>query len=142
MQDWITDTLHTPLFDSSFAASVKSSDTSSGQSAAAITDSLVNSQSPRLIDINETQRLAELEFYLPLHALHQDAFNQLIESHGFEARTPYQFGQLTGMLKGFIDLTLQGADGRYWVLDYKSNWLGPDDSAYSAPAMQQALLVP
>ncbi|HEX5791697.1 MAG TPA: exodeoxyribonuclease V subunit beta [Rheinheimera sp.] len=47
---------------------------------------------------------------------------------------------LNGMLKGFIDLTLQGSDGRYWVLDYKSNWLGPDDSSYTQDSMQHTLL--
>lgn len=37
---------------------------------------------------------------------------------------------LNGMFKGFIDLTFEH-DGRYYVADYKSNWLGPDDSAYT-----------
>ena len=47
--------------------------------------------------------------------------------------------QLNGMLKGFIDLIFEYR-GRYWVADYKSNWLGPDDAAYSTAAMRDAIL--
>jgi len=43
------------------------------------------------------------------------------------------------MLKGFIDLVVEH-DGRYYVIDYKSNWLGPDDAAYTAAAMQDEIL--
>jgi hypothetical protein len=46
---------------------------------------------------------------------------------------------LNGMFKGFIDLTFEH-DGRYYVADYKSNWLGPDDSAYTQDAMEQSIL--
>ncbi|WP_298444526.1 3'-5' exonuclease, partial [uncultured Ferrimonas sp.] len=47
--------------------------------------------------------------------------------------------RLQGMLKGFIDLTFYH-QGRYYVADYKSNYLGVDQSAYQAEAMQQAML--
>ncbi|MEY3670214.1 MAG: Exodeoxyribonuclease beta chain, partial [Pseudomonadota bacterium] len=43
------------------------------------------------------------------------------------------------MLKGFIDLVV-AHHGRYFVLDYKSNWLGPTDADYSADALEQAVL--
>jgi exodeoxyribonuclease V beta subunit len=43
------------------------------------------------------------------------------------------------MFKGFIDLTFEH-EGRYYVADYKSNWLGVDDSAYTAQAMEQSIL--
>ncbi|MGR4066929.1 exodeoxyribonuclease V subunit beta [Billgrantia sp. C5P2] len=45
---------------------------------------------------------------------------------------------LNGMLKGFIDLVFEH-EGRYYVADWKSNHLGPDDSAYSPEAMRQAV---
>ena len=41
---------------------------------------------------------------------------------------------LHGMLKGFADLVFEH-EGRYWVLDYKSNALGPGDASYSQAAM-------
>jgi exodeoxyribonuclease V beta subunit len=43
------------------------------------------------------------------------------------------------MLKGFIDLVLVDQD-RYFVADYKSNWLGPDEQSYSNKAMAEAVL--
>ncbi len=43
------------------------------------------------------------------------------------------------MLKGFIDLVIEHA-GRYYVLDYKSNWLGESDAAYTPEAMRRVIL--
>lgn len=42
------------------------------------------------------------------------------------------------MLKGFIDLVFRH-NGRYYLLDYKSNWLGEDREAYTRQAMEQAM---
>jgi exodeoxyribonuclease V beta subunit len=39
---------------------------------------------------------------------------------------------------GFADLVFEH-DGRYWVLDYKSNHLGPDGAAYTAAALTEAM---
>ncbi|MEN9765578.1 MAG: hypothetical protein RL397_1533 [Pseudomonadota bacterium] len=55
------------------------------------------------------------------------------------ARRPLESSRLTGMLKGFIDLVVTH-NGRYFVLDYKSNWLGPTDADYSAEALNQAVV--
>jgi len=41
-------------------------------------------------------------------------------------------------MHGFIDLTLE-ADGRYWVLDYKTNDLGERDRAYAPEALAEAV---
>ena len=43
-----------------------------------------------------------------------------------------------GYLGGFIDLVFE-ANGRYWLLDWKSNRLGADDVAYHADAMADAI---
>ena len=42
------------------------------------------------------------------------------------------------MLKGFIDLVFRW-QGRYYLLDYKSNWLGDGSEAYTREAMAQAM---
>lgn len=42
------------------------------------------------------------------------------------------------MLKGFIDLVFCH-EGRYYLLDYKFNWLGEDSSAYTQQAMAAAM---
>jgi hypothetical protein len=54
-------------------------------------------------------------------------------------RPALQPGALNGMLKGFMDLVFEH-QGRYYVADYKSNWLGPDDAAYTPAAMRAAIL--
>ena len=43
------------------------------------------------------------------------------------------------MLKGFIDLVFEW-QGKYYVADYKSNYLGADAQAYSAEKMQDKIL--
>ena len=46
---------------------------------------------------------------------------------------------MKGMLKGFIDLTFE-YQGRWYVLDYKSNWLGNSISDYSRDAMEKVMI--
>lgn len=46
---------------------------------------------------------------------------------------------INGMLKGFIDLVFEH-NGKYYVADYKSNWLGEHDDAYHLEAMRQKIL--
>ena len=89
-----------------------------------------------------SQVRAELEFWLQSQQVNVLKLDKLITQAILPgvARPALLPDTLNGMLKGFIDLTLQGSDGRYWVLDYKSNWLGPDNSHYSFDSMQQALL--
>jgi exodeoxyribonuclease V beta subunit len=55
-----------------------------------------------------------------------------------EAASRLEFDSLKGYLKGFIDLTFEH-NGRWYILDYKSNWLGPDASYYGGERLLQAL---
>lgn len=55
------------------------------------------------------------------------------------ARPGLQTNYLNGMLKGFIDLLFE-YQGRYYVADYKSNYLGPDNAAYNQSAMRDKIL--
>ena len=41
-------------------------------------------------------------------------------------------------MRGFIDLIFE-ADGRYWLVDYKSNWLGPTLDDYHADRLPPAM---
>lgn len=47
--------------------------------------------------------------------------------------------QLNGLIKGFIDLVAE-YDGRYYVIDWKSNYLGPDDATYTDATLSAALI--
>ncbi len=84
---------------------------------------------------------AEMEFWLAVAPASTQDLDRVVTQHtlGAAARPPLQVDQLHGMLKGFIDLVFEH-QGRYYVADYKSNWLGPDDSHYTAARLQQAVL--
>lgn len=84
--------------------------------------------------------LPEMEFWLPAKRLHAREIDALCQQHLLPgvARPQLPDAQLHGMLMGFADLVFEH-EGRYWVLDYKSNHLGADDSAYTAEALDQAM---
>ena len=71
----------------------------------------------------------EMEFKLGVIHLSSALIDQWITEHVLpgQARVPLPPRMLQGMLTGFIDLVFEH-DGRYWVLDYKSNGL-PDCQA-------------
>jgi len=80
--------------------------------------------------------LAEMEFWFPSRQLDVGALDRLCRQRllGKVQRPVLPERQLHGMLKGFMDLVFE-IDGRYWVLDYKSNALGSGDAAYTQAAM-------
>ncbi|MBY5921041.1 exodeoxyribonuclease V subunit beta [Ferrimonas balearica] len=84
---------------------------------------------------------AEMEFWISANQLEAMELDRLVREAVWpgESRPQLRPNQVNGMLKGFIDLTfLHG--GRYYVADYKSNYLGADERAYTAEAMRQAML--
>ncbi|MDX9873563.1 MAG: exodeoxyribonuclease V subunit beta [Spongiibacteraceae bacterium] len=85
--------------------------------------------------------LPEMEFWLEAHGMNTAAVDQLLRRYLLpgERRPALEPKQLQGMLKGFIDLIFEH-DGRYYVIDYKSNWLGPDTDSYTTDAMNHAIL--
>ena len=91
------------------------------------------------------QWLPEMEFHYPLKALSGDKLMALLKEHDFGVGTAIaerlrnrSFSPVSGYMKGFIDLIFV-ANGRYYLADYKSNWLGPDDSAYNGEVMNNAI---
>ncbi|WP_313731201.1 exodeoxyribonuclease V subunit beta [Pseudomonas sp.] len=83
----------------------------------------------------------EMEFWFASHQVDAEQLDRLVarHTHTGAARPAAQPTLLNGMFKGFIDLAFE-LDGRYYVADYKSNWLGPDTQAYDALAMEKAIL--
>ncbi|PVE05536.1 exodeoxyribonuclease V subunit beta [Limnohabitans sp. Rim28] len=84
--------------------------------------------------------LPEMEFWLPAERLHARQVDALCQQHLLPgvSRPQLPDAQLHGMLMGFADLVFEH-EGRYWVLDYKSNYLGGDDAAYTAQALDAAM---
>ncbi|MGE8067018.1 exodeoxyribonuclease V subunit beta [Pseudomonas sp. NPDC089569] len=88
-----------------------------------------------------SQYRVEMEFWFASHKVDVLKLDALVcqYTHNGAARLAAEPVLLNGMFKGFIDLTFEH-EGRYYVADYKSNWLGIDDSAYSEQAMEQSIL--
>ncbi|OED41367.1 exodeoxyribonuclease V subunit beta [Endozoicomonas sp. (ex Bugula neritina AB1)] len=95
----------------------------------------------RLMDLSDNARRVEMEFYLPISQLNASSLNRLIVRHDkLSARAgELEFMQVKGMLKGFIDLTFE-YQGRWYVLDYKSNHLGNSSENYSRYNMAQVMV--
>ncbi|PTB17376.1 exodeoxyribonuclease V subunit beta [Trinickia symbiotica] len=85
--------------------------------------------------------LPEMEFWVGAHAVDAQVLDRIVCEMTLDgaARPALEPARLNGMLKGFIDLVFEH-EGRYYVADYKSNWLGPDDAAYTPARMRAQIL--
>ena len=91
------------------------------------------------------RRLPELEFTFPVDKLNAHALRTALgdPASGLpeplrQAASTLRFDTLKGFLKGFIDLTFE-YQGRWYIADYKSNWLGHQSADYQVDALEQAL---
>ncbi|CNI99082.1 exodeoxyribonuclease V subunit beta [Yersinia mollaretii] len=101
----------------------------------------LNTTGVTLAGLPPQSKQAELQFYLPIDTLlRASELDSLIKHYDPLSRLcpVLDFQQVRGMLKGFIDLVFCW-QGKYYLLDYKSNWLGEESSAYTLEAMTQAM---
>lgn len=112
LQCWLTELIQTPLWQNNSAS---------------------------LSSLTQGSYRAELEFWLAVQHCSSAQLDALVQQYLWpeQSRPALRTTQLQGMLKGFIDLTLE-QDGRYWVLDYKSNYIA--DGQYDRPALIQQML--
>jgi exodeoxyribonuclease V beta subunit len=87
-------------------------------------------------------RLQEMEFYFPMSAVTPAKLAQAFTEHRehFDGAIPptidrLQFRPMSGFMKGFIDLVFEFED-RFYLVDWKSNWLGSDLDAYASAAIE------
>lgn len=101
----------------------------------------VGAGAPPVVLEQLSQYQVEMEFWFASHKVDVLKLDALVRqyTHNGMPRLGAEPVLLNGMFKGFVDLTFEH-DGRYYVADYKSNWLGPDDSAYTEQAMEQSIL--
>ncbi|MHA1056962.1 exodeoxyribonuclease V subunit beta [Enterobacter mori] len=107
----------------------------------AILQAPLTQQGISLSQLTAKDKQVEMEFYLPIASpLKADALDALIREYDplSAGCPPLNFRQVQGMLKGFIDLVFRH-EGRYYLLDYKSNWLGDSSDAYTQDAMASAM---
>ena len=104
--------------------------------------------------VSREKRLNELEFIFPVgptsrapeHRFTAKALGEVLERHagpaipaGYAAALQrLTFLPLEGFLRGFIDLVFE-QDGRYYVVDYKSNHLGASPADYGEAALSEAM---
>ncbi|MNF37038.1 RecBCD enzyme subunit RecB [compost metagenome] len=110
-----------------------------------VLDSDLDGNGLTLASLQAARRLPELGFTFPVANLDLQRLRAILAdpAHGLaapmrEAAARLEFDSLKGFLKGFIDLTFEH-DGRWYIADYKSNWLGPDASYYGGERLLQAL---
>ncbi len=93
--------------------------------------------------VSRARRLDELEFYYPIAELSDRGVREVLLEWGFPEEVRQRIGTLTfsttqGYMRGFIDLVFE-QDGRYYLADYKSNWLGATVEAYAQPQLVKAM---
>lgn len=94
-----------------------------------------------LMQLRRDQYQPEMEFLFAASRVDVSALDQLVQTAIAPGvpRPELPAERLNGLFKGYMDLVLE-QEGRYYVVDYKSNWLGADASAYTTQAMQAAVL--
>ncbi|MCK4503812.1 MAG: exodeoxyribonuclease V subunit beta, partial [Desulfuromonadales bacterium] len=92
--------------------------------------------------------IAEMEFFFPLQFVTADKLRNCLQQYCPEYRAidlgkicaALQFTPVQGMVRGFIDMVFEH-EGRYYLLDWKSNHLGNQLHDYGEPALRQAMTV-
>jgi len=87
--------------------------------------------------LSEKDKINEMGFYFPLHTVDVQHFNQVLEQFSFPP-LPENQGTLKGLMVGFIDLVFRH-DGKYYLADYKSNYLGSNPEDYRTGLLQDAM---
>ena len=92
-----------------------------------------------LSDLAPGQRVSELEFHYPVAADSLAGVSRLLQRQGAGTYRVADAGaRLSGFMKGFIDLVFE-FQGRFYLADYKSNWLGPTVGDYGPEALAREM---
>ncbi|MCW9709699.1 exodeoxyribonuclease V subunit beta [Avibacterium sp. 21-586] len=100
---------------------------------------LLAGESLTLAQIQQQDCLKEMQFYLKLNkAFDATAFNRALQDYHRYPSQSLIFERLQGMLRGFIDLVFRH-QGKYYVLDYKSNLLGHQLENYQPAQLPEVM---
>ncbi|MFQ3190401.1 MAG: exodeoxyribonuclease V beta subunit [Paraglaciecola sp.] len=94
-----------------------------------------------LKDITKPDTLKEVEFYFPMNETSSSALSHALAEHREEKPSNVLLNlpnkeKLQGMMHGFIDLICQW-QGKYYVVDYKSTYLGDNLNDYTQHSMSK-----
>jgi exodeoxyribonuclease V beta subunit len=90
-----------------------------------------------LAALSSERRFNEWPFLFASPSLDPAALRRLLAAHGY-ADVALDPGMLSGFVKGFIDMILEH-EGRYWIVDWKSNHLGMNVADYGAASVDAAM---
>jgi exodeoxyribonuclease V beta subunit len=93
----------------------------------------------KLDAIANRQRLNELSFDFALDCLDIGALNQFMQSRSQQPLQALTSTDFRGLITGIIDLVFEYR-GRYYLADYKSNFLGNQLQDYAPDKLAQAML--
>ncbi|WP_118795098.1 exodeoxyribonuclease V subunit beta [Haemophilus influenzae] len=93
-----------------------------------------------LADLANKDCIKEMPFYLAIREhFDVEAFNRALKAHHHLPSEPLQFEQIQGMVRGSIDLVFR-YNGKYYLVDYKSNFLGSTLADYNQEALKKEML--
>ena len=93
-----------------------------------------------LADLANKDCIKEMPFYLAIREhFDVEAFNRALKAHHHLPSEPLQFEQIQGMVRGSIDLVFRH-NGKYYLVDYKSNFLGSTLADYNQDALKKEML--
>ena len=84
--------------------------------------------------ISNKYRLVEMQFHFPMQHVETTHLLSLIRGS-----SPKTSDKASGYMTGFIDLIFQH-EGKFYILDYKSNHLGDDTADYNSESLHAEML--
>ena len=91
----------------------------------------------RLAEVPLAERITEWSFWLPAPEFTDRALNEALALPDYPGPR-LTFGQFRGYLRGFVDIVYRHG-GRYWIADWKSNYLGASPIDYRQTSMAEAM---
>ena len=100
-----------------------------------------------LKNVGAQERLQELEFYFPLERISAAGLTDIFANAGVSGipddfihrMQELGFSPVQGFIRGFIDLVFRCGE-KFYIIDWKSNYLGGSPGDYAHDALQKAML--
>jgi exodeoxyribonuclease V beta subunit len=98
-----------------------------------------------LAQVSKDKRLNELEFYYPLAPISVNGIHKILLEFGHQMPLVYEetprleLVPVQGFMKGYIDMIFE-YQGRYYLVDYKSNFLGTQMHAYHHSQLKNEMI--
>ena len=98
----------------------------------------------QLSQVDSANRLNEMEFYFPAEKIQPEGLAGVFESGDIflvrfrDMLRSLDFSPVKGYVRGFVDLVFRHNE-KYYIVDWKTNWLGSNTEDYSRPMLGRAM---